>query len=183
MRTLARALVGMLGAGMCLLAGCNQNMDDQYRRDAYEAAPHLPGGTASVRPPAGTLAQGALRQALPGAVPESIPLPISQALLERARERYAIYCTPCHGQAGYGDGMVVQRGFPAPPSYHEARLRGAPDRHFYDVISGGYGAMYSYAARVAPDDRWAIVAWIRTLQLSQHAPADVLPATLREALP
>lgn len=174
-----KILAGTLCLGACLLAGCSQNMDDQYRRDAYEAAPRLPGGTAALQPPAGTLAQGAR----PDAVPESMPLPVSQALLERGRERYAIYCTPCHGQAGYGDGMVVQRGFPAPPSYHGARLRGAPDRHFYDVISDGYGAMYSYAARVTPADRWAIVAWIRTLQLSQHAPAEALPAALREALP
>lgn len=102
------------------------------------------------------------------------PLPITLPLLARGRERYDIYCAPCHSMAGDGDGLVVQRGFPAPPSYHNERLRRAADSHFYQVISEGYGAMYPYADRIAPEDRWAIVAYIRALQLSQHAPATVL---------
>jgi len=97
------------------------------------------------------------------------PYPVTMQLLERGRQRYDIYCSPCHSVVGDGDGMVARRGFPRPPSYHIDRLRVAPDRHFYDVITGGYGVMYPYGDRVAPADRWAIVAYIRALQLSQHA--------------
>ncbi|MEI7035327.1 cytochrome c [Fulvimonas yonginensis] len=102
------------------------------------------------------------------------PLPLTASLLQRGRERYDIYCAPCHGLAGNGDGMIARRGFPAPPSYHTDRLRNASDSHFYQVISNGYGVMYPYADRIAPPDRWAIVAYIRALQLSQHAPRDRL---------
>jgi mono/diheme cytochrome c family protein len=111
------------------------------------------------------------------------PLPVTMALLERGRERFDIYCAPCHGRSGDGDGMIVRRGFPAPPSYHTDRLRNAPDSHFYQVISDGYGAMYPYADRIDPHDRWAIVAYIRALQLSQHAPRDRLTAQDLARLP
>lgn len=104
------------------------------------------------------------------------PLPMTKALLARGQQRYDIYCAPCHGRSGDGAGMIVQRGFPAPPSYHTDRLRSAPDSHFYQVISDGYGVMYPYADRIAPHDRWAIVAYIRALQLSQHATRDQLDA-------
>ena len=104
------------------------------------------------------------------------PLPITPQLLARGRNRFDIYCAPCHSRVGDGDGMIVRRGFPAPPSYHTERLRKAPDSHFFQVISDGYGAMYPYADRIAPEDRWAIVAYIRALQLSQHAPAAELDA-------
>jgi mono/diheme cytochrome c family protein len=110
------------------------------------------------------------------------PYPVTQQLLQRGRQRYEIYCMPCHSPVGDGDGLVVRRGFPAPPSYHIDRLRQAPDRHFYDVITHGYGIMYSYADRVAPPDRWAIVAYIRALQLSQHADVAKLPPAMRNAL-
>jgi mono/diheme cytochrome c family protein len=101
---------------------------------------------------------------------------LTKALLVRGRQRFDIYCAPCHGRSGDGAGMVVQRGFPAPPSYHTDRLRHAADSHFYQVISDGYGVMYPYADRVTPHDRWAIVAYIRALQLSQHATRDRLDA-------
>ncbi|MGH8137572.1 MAG: c-type cytochrome [Steroidobacteraceae bacterium] len=104
----------------------------------------------------------------------SNPLPITPALLARGHERFDIYCAPCHSAAGDGDGMVARRGFPSPPSYHTDRLRNAPDSHFYQVISNGYGVMYPYADRITPHDRWAIVAYIRALQLSQHAPVSML---------
>ena len=97
-----------------------------------------------------------------------IPYPVTMALLARGQERFDVYCAPCHSPLGDGDGMVARRGFPHPPSYHSDRLRAAPDRHFFDVITQGYGVMASYADRVSPRDRWAIVAYIRALQLSQH---------------
>lgn len=131
-------------------------------------------------PPAGPVsgvdAQGRpLARGGPAAAPGyANPLPITPQLLARGQDRFNIFCAPCHSRAGDGDGMIARRGFPAPPSYHTTRLRNAPDSHFYQVITKGYGVMYPYADRVAPRDRWAIVAYIRALQLSQHAPADVL---------
>ena len=113
---------------------------------------------------------------------QTIPYPVDLALLKRGQDRYMIYCVPCHSPAGDGDGLVVRRGFPPPPSYHQDRLRNAPDRHLYDVISKGYGVMVPYGDRVEPADRWAIVAFIRALQLSQHADAATLPPDLRAHL-
>ena len=112
----------------------------------------------------------------------SNPLPLDRQTLERGRQRFDIYCSPCHSVVGDGDGMIVRRGFPSPPSYHTDRLRNAPDAHFYSVITNGYGMMYSYADRVAPDDRWAIVAYIRALQLSQNARIDDVPPQRRAEL-
>lgn len=123
--------------------------------------------------------------AVPGARPKitaaqlkvaSIPFPVTREVLDRGHERYNIFCSPCHGQTGDGNGMIVQRGFPQPPSLHLERLRTAPDGHYYDVITNGFGMMYSYAARVKPTDRWAIAAYIRALQLSRNADAPVRPA-------
>jgi mono/diheme cytochrome c family protein len=108
--------------------------------------------------------------------------PVTLALLERGQERYRIYCTPCHSELGDGRGMIVQRGFPPPPSYHIERLRNAPLQHFYDVITDGHGVMYSYAERVQPADRWAIAAYIRALQRSQNATGADLGPRERGAL-
>lgn len=107
-------------------------------------------------------------------VPTPAP-PVTMALLERGQERYRIFCTPCHSELGDGRGMVVQRGFPAPPSFHSTRLRSATPQYLYDVISTGRGVMYSFADRVQPQDRWAIVAYIRALQRSQDASASPRP--------
>ena len=110
------------------------------------------------------------------------PPALSLALLQRGQQRYRIYCTPCHSELGDGNGMVVQRGFPHPPSYHIDRLRDAPTRHFFDVMTHGYGDMYSFAGRISPADRWAIAAYIRALQLSQHAMLASLADARRAAL-
>ena len=110
------------------------------------------------------------------------PIPVTPQVLARGQERFGIFCAVCHGDDGYGQGMIVQRGFPAPPSFHTDRLRGAPAGHFFDVMTRGYGVMYPYASRVSPEDRWAITAYIRALQLSQHAPAAALPPDLKEKL-
>jgi mono/diheme cytochrome c family protein len=109
----------------------------------------------------------------------AIPYPVTLALLERGQQRYEIHCVPCHSPVGDGDGMIARRGFPHPPSYHIDRLRRAPDRHFYDVISNGYGVMYAYGDRVSPQDRWAIVAYIRALQRSQGARLAAVEGTAR----
>jgi mono/diheme cytochrome c family protein len=103
------------------------------------------------------------------------PPPVTPALMHRGHERYDIYCAPCHGFDGLGDGMVVRRGFPRPPSYLEPRLLAAPASTFYDAITQGYGVMYSYAGRVLPRDRWAIIAYIRALQLAQHSTLAQVP--------
>jgi mono/diheme cytochrome c family protein len=111
-----------------------------------------------------------------------LPVPLTSQLMQRGWERYEIYCAVCHGASGDGEGEVVQRGYPAPPTYHSERLRNAPIGHFYDVITNGYGVMYSYASRVEPEDRWAIAAYIRALQLSQHAAASDLMPSEKEQL-
>ena len=113
--------------------------------------------------------------------PEQVP-PVTLALLQRGQEWFRIYCTPCHSELGDGNGIVVQRGFPPPPSYHSDRLRHAPVQHFYDVITNGYGAMYSFADRVQPADRWAIAAYIRALQRSQNVNVADVPANERGEL-
>lgn len=112
-----------------------------------------------------------------GATMTSFPFPVTKVVLDRGKERYEIYCAPCHGKTGAGDGMIVRRGFSQPPTYHQDRLREAPVGHYFDVITNGFGAMYPYASKVSPEDRWAITAYIRALQLSQNATsADVAAA-------
>src|SRR5207248_10237690 len=108
--------------------------------------------------------------------------PVTMALLKRGQQRFDIYCAPCHSKIGDGRGVIVQRGFPQPPSYYIARLRDAPNQHFYDVITHGYGAMYSYADRVGVEDRWAIVAYIRALQASASAQIADVPPDKRQTL-
>ena len=153
------------------LAACD-NMANQPKRLPYE----LPYGAQAnwpALPPSDIVA----RDETPAAVP-----PVTMALLERGRQRFEIYCAPCHSKVGDGHGMIVERGFPQPPSYFIARLRDAPNQHFYDVITHGYGAMYSYADRVAPEDRWAITANIRVLQASASAQIADVPPDKRQAL-
>jgi len=121
------------------------------------------------------------RGALAAARAAEAPPPVTAELLARGRERYDIFCAPCHGLTGQGEGRVVQRGFPQPPSYLSARLRQAPGRHVFDVITNGYGVMYPYADRVPVADRWAIVAYVRALQAADPAVAPDHPA--RAAVP
>jgi len=112
----------------------------------------------------------------------AFPLPLTAELLQRGQQRYTIFCTPCHGIQGDGMGMVAMRGMKHPPSYHQDRLRNEPAGYLYDVITNGFGAMYGYSAQIPPHDRWAIIAYLRALQLSRNAPAGELPAELREKL-
>jgi len=161
-----------------LLAGCDHSMTKQNRYGTYAPAALFSDGAEAQPSPTGVVAQGDLDRASQSANPPQADI----QLLTRGRERYDIYCAPCHGLSGKGDGMIVQRGFPAPPSYHSRALRAAPARHFFDVITNGYGVMYSYAARVEPRDRWAIVAYVRALQESQNAKLADVPE-LRSKLP
>ncbi|MCS0493992.1 cytochrome c [Ancylobacter sp. MQZ15Z-1] len=161
-----------------LLAACDDEMSHQPRYDSYEPSELFADGKSLQAPPEGTVARDEpARQAALDQRPA-----MSAGLLARGRERFGIYCTPCHGYAGYGGGTVPTRGFPRPPSLHEARLREAPSSYFVDVITHGHGVMYSYADRVSPADRWAIAAYIRALQLSQNAPLASLTPDERRRL-
>jgi len=142
-----------------ILTACGQNMVQQPRYDVYESAEFFPHDMAMQAPPPGTVARDTPHRLAAAERPQ-----ITRALLERGRERFEIYCSVCHGEDGRGHGPVVERGFPQPPSYLEPRLVAAPASHFYQVITNGYGVMYSYADRVPPSDRWAIAAYIRALQ-------------------
>jgi mono/diheme cytochrome c family protein len=165
----AAAAISVLLLAM-LLAGCDQNMEEQPTGHSYSAMPQFGGGTMRT-PPAGTVAQDdAAREQAIRQKPQ-----ITSALLARGQDRFDIYCSPCHGRTGQGNGRIVQRGMPHPTSYYDPRLLAADDQHFFDVITKGYGAMYSYAMRVPPRDRWAIVAYIRALQLSRHAALSDVP--------
>jgi mono/diheme cytochrome c family protein len=146
-------------------------MTQQRRLDTYESATLWPDGSAARPLPQGVVARGTPEQEKATLQPPAV----TPALLERGAQRYAIYCAPCHGPQGDGDGMIPRRGFPHPPSYHTARLRAAPARYIFDVITRGYGVMYSYAARVEPADRWAIIAYIRALQLSRNVALAEVP--------
>lgn len=173
------AIALMVALLVAALAGCDQpKMENQPKYEAYESAPGWDNDQSARRPPPGTVA----RDARLGARPEQLPMPLTKALLDRGQQQFEVNCLPCHGRVGYADGMVVQRGYPAPPSFHSERLRRAPLVHFHDVISNGYGVMYAYADRVEPDDRWAIAAYIRALQQSQHTSVAALDAPQREAL-
>ena len=117
-----------------------------------------------------------------GQLATEFPFPITHEVVARGQDRYNIYCMPCHGLVGDGQGMIVQRGLSPPPTFHQQRLRDAPVGHFFDVITNGYGRMYSYASRVTPEDRWAIIAYIRALQLSQNATITDVPPEERQKL-
>lgn len=163
------------------LAGCHQAMQEGSRLKPLESASIFADDRSSRNFVPGTVARDDMVQAAPLA-PDAMPVPLTRALLDRGRERFDIYCRPCHGASGDGRGMIVRRGFSPPPSYHTDRLRNAPLSHFYDVITNGYGAMYPYGDRVKGDDRWAVAAYIRALQLSQHAPVAGLPPADRNRL-
>lgn len=159
-----------------LMVFCSACDDMSHQPKALDNRPTP--GLRELSPPTGTVARDELQRQ---AVLTDRP-PMNQALLARGEERYGIYCTPCHGLSGLGDGRIVQRGFSAPPAFTDERLRAAPDDYLLQVIAQGHGLMYGYAARVAPTDRWAIVAHLRVLQLSQHAELPQLPPELQQSL-
>ncbi|MBX9789000.1 MAG: cytochrome c [Pirellulales bacterium] len=172
-----------------MAAGCRQKMTDQPRYEAYEGSSFFADGR-SMRPPVdGAIARGTLDSTSvrgtgkqQGKFVAEIPLEVTRATVVRGRERFNIYCAPCHDQTGSGRGMIVMRGYPPPPSFHTQALRQAPAGQLFDVITNGYRQMPDYAAQVPVDDRWAIVAYIRALQLSQHSTLDDVPAAERSKL-
>jgi mono/diheme cytochrome c family protein len=154
-------------------------MAQQPKYEPYQSSTFFADG-ASARP----LVQGVVARDDPAAASTStadaIPFPVTAEVIRRGQERFDIYCAVCHGRLGNGRGMIPQRGFSPPPSFHIDRLRKQPDSHFYSVITNGFNAMYSYNDRIVPDDRWCIVAYIRALQAADSAPG--LSASDRQTL-
>ncbi|MDP1569962.1 MAG: cytochrome c [Vicinamibacterales bacterium] len=168
-------------AAVAVLAGCRQDMHDTPRYEPFEASTFFADGRASRAYPIGTVARGQLRAddhlytgRVNGEFAETFPFAVSHAEMARGQQRYNVYCAPCHGQIGDGNGMVVQRGLRQAATYHQDRLRGERIGYFYDVITNGFGAMQGYAEQVPVRDRWLIAAYIRALQLSQHAPLEAV---------
>jgi hypothetical protein len=174
----------------CLtLAACRQDMHDQPKYIPLRASAFFADGRSQRPPVANTVARGFLREdthlyegKINGQLTDTFPMPVTADVMLRGQERYNVFCSPCHGRTGKGDGMVVRRGFRAPPSFHDERLRTAPVGYFFDVMTHGFGAMQDYAAQVPVADRWAIGAYIRALQLSQHATVNDVPVGRRDEL-
>jgi hypothetical protein len=170
-------------------AGCRQDMHNQPKFKPLRANPFF-SDDRSARPlVTGVVARGTLQDdehLFTGRVNNefvtTFPFPITQDVIHHGQERFNIFCTPCHGSLGNGEGMVVQRGLKHPPSYHIERLREAPVGYFFNVITNGFGAMFDYSDRIPVNDRWAIIAYIRALQLSQNAKIDDVPAEARQQL-
>jgi mono/diheme cytochrome c family protein len=182
-------------------AGCRQDMHDQPKYIPMRDSTFFGDGRSARPIVAGTVARGQLRDdpllytgkvnAGAGAAGRGgsagsndatvFPFPIDETVMARGRDRYDVYCAPCHGRTGAGDGMIVRRGYRRPPTFHQDRLRDSPPGHFFDVITNGFGAMPDYAAQVRAEDRWAIIAYVKALQLAQHATvADVPPGRRNE---
>jgi len=186
----ARSLTSAALIALALLAaGCRQDMHDAPRYEPLEATTFFADGRASRTLVANTVARGQLREdrhlyegIVDGKPAETLPMPVTPQLMARGQERFNVFCTPCHGKTGEGNGMIVQRGFRKPPSYHEDRLRNAPVGYFFDVMTHGFGAMQDYAAQLPVADRWAIAAYIRALQFSQRASVDDVPTDRRADL-
>ena len=179
---------------LLILSGCRSEMYDQPRYEPYEASDFFDDGMSARPLVAGTVArrdprdQGNWSQELfttgktANKLAETLPFDVDRAVLERGQDRFRIFCTPCHGELGDGRGIVVQRGFNPPPSFHSDEVRTKPVGHYFDVMTRGFGTMYSYASRIPARDRWAIAAYIRALQLSQHSLASDLPPQDRSQL-
>lgn len=185
----AAALTTLAGA-VLLATACTQQMAQQPSYRPYQPSSFFADGTSARSLPADTVARGHLQadtllftgRTTDGHDATEFPFPVTRDVLERGRQRFEVDCVPCHGYTGAANGMVVQRGFTPPPTFHSDRLRQAPVGHFFQVITNGFGAMPEYATQVSVRDRWAIVAYIRALQLSQSAPLDAVPPDARASL-
>jgi len=179
-----------LPAAMLLLlaGGCRQDMHDQPRFKPLGSTDQFADGRQSRAPVAGTVARGELREdahlyqgRVDGRPARTFPFPVTMEVMRRGRDRYDIFCAPCHDRLGSGQGMVVRRGLSQPASFHVDRLRAVEHGYLFDVISNGFGRMSGYAAQIAPEDRWAIVAYVRALQYSRNATLSDVPAGALEA--
>lgn len=187
MRRNALALLVVV-AGVTL-AACRQDMHDAPRYEPLEASTFFANGSGSRTPVANTIARGQLNQdrhlfegVVDGSPAETFPMPVTAEVMARGQERFDVFCSPCHGLTGVGNGMIVQRGFRQPPSFHDDRLRNAPVGYYFDVMTRGFGAMQDYAAQVPVNDRWAIAAYIRALQTSRQGSVVDVPAERRDEL-
>ena len=184
-----RKLCVLLLLGFSVVAGCQQKMADQPRYEPLSRSTFF-GDERAARPLVeGTVARGELRSdehlytgKQGGKLVDTFPFPITPSTFARGQERFNIYCSPCHDRVGTGQGMIVRRGYRAPASFHMDRLRQAPVGYFFDVMTNGFGVMSDYAQQVHPEDRWAIVAYIRALQLSQNATLADVPEDQRQQL-
>ncbi|HEY5163320.1 MAG TPA: cytochrome c [Terriglobales bacterium] len=174
--------VGLLMAALAVMSGCRIDMHVQPKVLPLTHSDFFEDGRGSRSLAPGTIARGQLKEdtylytgMINGKPGDMMPFPATREVLERGRQRFNIYCSPCHSTIGDGNGMIVQRGFRHPPSFHSPTLRQAPLGHFYDVMSNGFGVMPDYSAQVPTNDRWAIAAYIRVLQLSQNATAGDMP--------
>lgn len=189
MRSLSVILLA--GASIASVACSRLDMQDQPKYKPQRLSEFFADGRDGRPELDGTIARGELNEDVAyyngkdaaGKDLDTFPIAVDKAVIERGRQRYDIYCAPCHGRLGNGMGMIVQRGFKQPPSYHIDRLRNAPVGHFFDVITNGYGAMLNYSQQIQVRDRWAIVAYIRALQFSQNANVNDLPQEARVKLP
>ena len=169
--------------------GCRQDMHDQPKYIPLRESAFFGDGRSARPVVEGTVARGHLNDdelaytgKTNGQDATMFPAPVTAETMARGRERFNIYCSPCHGRTGQGDGMVVLRGYRRPPSFLQDRLIGAPVGHFFDVITNGFGAMPDYAAQIRPQDRWAIIAYVRALQLSGHATLADVPSSERDQI-
>jgi mono/diheme cytochrome c family protein len=181
--------LAVIALSALVIAGCRQDMHDNPRYDPLEQSTFFRDGRSARQLPENTVARGQLRAdehlyagKVNGQLATTFPMPVNAQLLLRGQERYNVFCSPCHGRTGAGDGMVVRRGYRAPTSFHDERLRQAPPGYIFDVITHGFGAMPDYATQVPVADRWAIAAYMKALQLSQNATVDDVPADRRGEL-
>jgi hypothetical protein len=173
-------------AALCIsmVAGCRQDMADQPKYLPLDPSTFFADGRSERPLEAHTVPRGAIADdpLIISKDSNNFPLPVNMQLLERGQDRYKIFCTPCHGLQGDGNGMVVMRGMKRPPSYHIDRLRNAPVGYFFDVVTNGFGVMPSYSSQIPVRDRWAIIAYIRALQLSRNAKVTELPPSVQQKL-
>jgi mono/diheme cytochrome c family protein len=181
-------LLGSVVAACFVAVACRNDMHNQPRYKPFASTPFFGDGRSERPAIEDTVARGQLHLdearytgKINGQDIDYLPIQITRADVTRGRERFNIYCSPCHGRLGDGHGLVVTRGLRQPPSFHDERLLTAQVGHFFDVMTNGYGAMFSYASRVPVDDRWRIVAYIRALQLSQNAPPELAEAAAKKA--
>ncbi|MEO8276517.1 MAG: cytochrome c [Thermoanaerobaculia bacterium] len=184
------ARTGLLAVLALAGVACRQDMHDQPKLKPYRSSTFFADGSGMRALPAHTVARGSLHEdtlfyagrTADGSITAELPMPMTRALLERGQDRFNIYCTPCHGKVGDGRGMVVRRGYKQPTSFHDERLRQVPIGYLFDVMTNGFGVMATYAPQIPPEDRWAIAAYIRALQLSQHIDAASLTPEQRASL-